>query len=440
MVNMGDTLSAQVAVLGSLLIEPNLTGEVLDKVQGSDFLSGKCKQVFYAIRDLFTAGETVDPVTVRGKLGGPTDGDWGRYLMELMEVTPTAANVWEYVKLMREQARIAALNELGGLLQICADSDTCRDYIGRMNGLLSQRSGVRFVNMEQGLTDFYERHRAEHTYLSWGLDKLDDKLYVESGDYVVLGGYSSAGKTALALMFAWHMASHGKKVGFFSLETNNRKLHDRLISSVAKMDFGKIKRSDLTDEDYEALALMSKRLIAPTLELVDAACMSVTDIQAFSLSRGYEIVFIDYLQIIKSSGQNTTEAVSKISIGLHQFSQGSGVTVVALSQLSRPEKTNEKAKVPNMHSLRESGQIEQDADVVMLLYKEEPDLPNSRRVLKIGKNKEGELGQIFLAFDGPTQTFRESMQDAPAPATKRGPEYRQVAFRELPGNDPDLPF
>lgn len=199
------------------------------------------------------------------------------------------------------------------------------------------------------------------------------------------------------------------------------------------MNLAKIKRSELDESDYQALSIASKRLIKPELELIEAAGMTVADIQAFSLSRRYDAIFIDYLQLIPSpQGRSRYDAVTDVSIRLHQMSQTTGIAVFPLSQLSRPDKDRDGRKAPNMASLRESGQIEQDADVIMLLYKEDPDRPDSRRVLKIAKNKEGEVGQIYLTFDGNTQTFRESVYDAPAPKPRSEPEYMQVKLGDPP--------
>ena len=431
---------AQMAVLGSMLLESKLVGEVLAKVAPSDFTTHKCRMVFLAIRSVFTSGEPVDPVSVLHKLGGQEGGEWAQYLIEVMDITPTAANVWEYVKILREQARLYYLNELGGLLQVTNDMDKAREYISKINALLSDRPGVRIVNMEQAMMEFIERQNTRHEYLTWPFEKLNDKLFVEGGDLVVLGGYASAGKTAAALMVAWWWATRGKKVGFFSLETGDKKLHDRLMAHTMKLDFGEIKRGELKEADFEALAVASPRLIKAGLEYIDASGMSVADIQAIALSRRYDAIFVDYLQLVAGDSSHRYESVTGVSIGLHRMAQSNGITVVALSQLSRPEKSGQAGKAPGMSSLRDSGQIEQDADVLMLLYKEE-DTPNARRVLKIAKNKEGEVGMDYLAFDGRHQTFRESVVDAPAPRSRREPEYKQVEFRELPqGQDDDDPF
>ena len=435
-----DMEAAQQAVLGALLLSPELTGEVVAQVRDRDFVTATHRLTYQAIRALFAEGREPDPVAVLHRLGQTEQQPWQEYLVGLMERTPTAANIWEYVALLKEQARLYHLRQLGERLAQAPSAEEAEKCLADGNALMVDKPGLRYVTMERALLDFYDRHKTRHEYLTWGLDKLNHRLFVDRGDMVVLGGYASSGKTLLAIQFAWHWAKLGRKVGFFSLETGEGKLEDRLISYSMGLDFGKIKRSELTEEDYKALALASQRLIRPKLEWVPAGGMTVEDIRSAALSRGYDAIFVDYLQLIQGDRRRSrAEEVAGISIGLHQLSQTTGVTVVALSQLSRPEKGGEGVKAPTLASLRESGQIEQDADVVMLLYKEE-DTPHSRRVLHIAKNKEGETGKLYLAFDGARQKLSESVADAPAPQKRREPAYRQMRFTELTQPDPDDPF
>ena len=189
------------------------------------------------------------------------------------------------------------------------------------------------------------------------------------------------------------------------------------------------------------VAVLGSLLIQP--ELVEASGMSAQDIQADSLAHRYEIVYIDYLQLIEPETRrvNRTEQVSAISRDLQKLAHGTGRLVVALSQLSRAEHTGKNEQVePTMSDLRESGQIEQDADAIMLLYLEEPNRPeSSRRVLKIAKNKEGTRGRIFLVFDGQFQRFRESAIEEPAPGARRKAYKRpkdQMDFFDLDGPTP----
>ncbi|WP_275533061.1 replicative DNA helicase [Flavonifractor sp. An9] len=431
--------AAQQAVLGAMLIKPSIVGEILAEVRDEDFVSPTHRMTFQVIRTLFSEGKKPDPIVVLHRLGASDQQPWREYIIDLMDRTPTAANVWEYVPILKEQAKLYHLRLLGERLAQAGSLDDAAKCMADGNAMMVDKPGLRYVTMEQALLDFYDRHKTRKEYLTWGLDKLNDRLFVDRGDMVVLGGYASAGKTLLAIQFAWHWAKLGRKVGFYSLETGAGKLEDRLIAHNMRLDFGKIKRSELIEDDYKALAMASKRLIQPTLEWVPASGMTVDEIRSSALSRGYDAIFIDYLQLIQGDKRRSrAEEVAGISIGLHQLSQSTGITVVALSQLSRPEKGGDGVKAPTLASLRESGQIEQDADVAMLLYKEE-DTPHSRRILHIAKNKEGETGKIYLAFDGAHQRLYESVVDAPAPRKRREPEYKQVQFTEIM-EDPDDPF
>lgn len=442
-----DKLAAQVAVLGSLLIDPRLTGEALERVRAEDFTTPKCRMVYQAIRALFTEGKPTDPVTVRGKLGGQPGDGWDQYLLELVEVTPTAANIWEYADLMREQARMTKMAELAGLLQVSPDMEEARGYISQLNDLLVDRRGIQRMDMSQLLLTFTDRHSGQPVeYMTWGLPKVDAGTYVEMGDMVVLGGYPSAGKTALAVSMAYHQAeSH--RVGFYSLETNRYKLADRLVANLAGIEMPAIKDNQITSEQWQRVANQSDRIRARQLELIEASGMTVQDIQADALARRYEIVYVDYLQLVEPESRrvNRTEQVSGVSRGLQQLAHQRGMLVVALSQLTRAEHTGKNEQVePTMSDLRESGQIEQDADAIMLLYLEEPNRPEeSRRILKIAKNKEGTRGRIFLVFDGQFQRFRESAMEVPAPMPKRQsykrPPKDQLDFFELSDSEP-VPF
>ena len=447
MVEQNAQLSPQVAVLGSLLIDPSLVGQALERVRHDDFLTPKCRMVFQAIRSLYTEGKPTDPVTILGKLGGKDGDNWAEYLMECMDLTPTAANVWEYAALMREQARLARVAQLGGLLQVAQDMDKARGYIAQLNELLVERRGVRRMDMTQMLLAFTERHSGEPVeYMTWGLPKIATGTYAEMGDMVVLGGYPSAGKTALAVSMAYHQAKD-RRVGFYSLETNQYKLADRLMANLAGIEMPAIKRNEITGEEWQRVADQSDRIRARKLELIEASGMSAQDIQADALAHRYEIVYIDYLQLIEPETRkvNRTEQVSAISRDLQKLAHGTGRLVVALSQLSRPDKVAEdKVVEPTMSDLRESGQIEQDADVIMLLYLEEPSRPDeSRRILKIAKNKEGTRGRVYLVFDGQFQRFRESAIEEPAPGARRKAYKRpkdQMDFFELPFPDEPAPF
>ena len=425
--------TAQRSVIGSLLLDaPHVAGMVMHGTRAEDY-TGECRTIFEACRELFQAGRPIDPTTVRAKVGGA----YTQFLLQLMEETPTAANVEEYIKITVEEAKLAGIRALGLPLASVATLEEAQKLDAQLSHILAGRPGVQVVNMEQGLLDFYDRQRKPANLVPWGLPKVDGALRCEYGDFVVLGGYPSAGKTALSLQLAWEQA-RDKRVGYFSLETRPDKIFDRTVTAVCGVDFGRIKAHALQEADWREIEFRANSMVERKLELIKAGGLTVMDIQALALAGRYDILYIDYLQLIEPEDRRRSdfEKVTQISKDLHTMAQTTGITVCALSQLSRPQKGGEQEKAPGLHSLRQSGQIEQDADGVLLLYKEEPQNPKSRRCLKIAKNKDGEAGGIvYLVFDGAHQRFRESVLDVPAKAKRREPEYKQAALYDLPGSE-----
>lgn len=412
-------LDAQYSVLGSVLISPEVVPQVLQETRETDF-EGACRTVYKVIRDLFLAGQPVDPVAVAGKLGQ----DYRQFLVQLMEITPTAANVGYYLKLTREQSRAAQLRELGKQMAAETDLDKLQSLMAQANGATMDRPSVRVYTMGELLQRFYQRQTTKAEYLSWPIQELDYWLYAEPGDFIVFGGRPSSGKTAWTLQCARHWAKR-YKVGFFSLETNEDKITDRFVSSAAQISMRDIKRRTIGAADSEHLCQIAGSLAETAVEIIPAAGMTVADIRAVTMMHGYQLIIVDYLQLIIGRGGSRTEEVTGISIGLHTMAQSLGVTVVALSQLSRPE-DKKGSRAPDMDSLRESGQIEQDADIVMMLNEAKD---STDRELWVRKNKEGTCFQARLAFDGDHQTFSKALnQEAQAELDK----FKHARKKPLP--------
>lgn len=429
-------LDAQRGAIGSLLIDaPAVAGIIFHKTREEDY-TGVWRNVYQVCRKLYLEGKPIDAMTVRHQMGQ----EYAQFLFELTQVTPTAANAEVYAELTVERAKIAKLNALG---LWCVNFDEARELQNKINRIMGDRPSVRVVTAEEGLKDFYDRQSKPAKLIPWGLPKLDNAFRTELGDFIVLGGYPSAGKTAFSLQLAWEQAKD-HRVGYFSLETKPEKIIDRTVAAVCGVDFGRIKGHSMTEEDWNDCALKSTAFVNRKLEIIQAGGLSVVDIQSLALSGRYEIIYIDYLQLIapEDRRRSDVEQVTQISKDLHTMAQTTGITVCALSQLSRPQKSGEQEKSPGLHSLRQSGQIEQDADGVILLYKDEPKNPKSLRVLKIAKNKEGEAGGIsYLVFDGAHQRFKESLtQISKPPKPKTEPEYKQTSFEELADPDIELPF
>lgn len=394
-------LNAQYSVLGSALIDQQVVPKVLHETRESDYF-GTCQTVYKALRKLFNAGSPIDPVSVKAQLGD----SYMEFILQLMEITPTAANIDMYITLCKEQARTNQLRDIARQMTEEEDGDKLRSLLEQASGMMVQRSSLKITTMADALQSFMERHTRQTNYLTWPVGELNDRLYAEPGDFIIIGGYPSTGKSAWALQCAWHWARN-YKVGFFSLETSSEKLFDRQMAAVARLSMDSIKRNTIDQKEWERVCAMSTEITARNLELIPAAGMTPADVRAVTMMRGYQIIFVDYLQLLQGSGENRTTQVTQISIALHTLAQSMGVTVVALSQLARQGK-QDKNTPPDMSALRESGQIEQDADLIMMLSLQDKDNPAGPRELRIRKNKEGTCPNILLDFDGKHQTFSKA--------------------------------
>lgn len=344
---MADYLLAQSSVLGSMLISPQIVGDVMTNLQPEDFTEPMGQEVFLAIRALHLAGEKIDPVCVLNQMGGPDPGR-RKYLLALMRETPTAQNYREYMDIVREQSRLREIQRAGlALAGTDITLETAREPVSRLYELMMDRRGMECVDMEQGMLDFYAELERTPRYLPWGLDFLDEGLTAEGGDFVVLGGYPSDGKTALALSMAYAQAET-LRVGFFSLETKTSKLFSRICSMVAQVSSQRIKRRELTEEDYFQLERKVDEVKKRRLSLIRASSMTVEDIRAYTLAHRFDVIYVDYLTLIRAPGKTEFDQATYISKALHQMAQDLNITVVALSQLSRPE--GGKPKPPTLAS------------------------------------------------------------------------------------------
>ena len=435
-------------VIGTLILEPEHMGKTLEVLSLEDFDHKGARALFQALGALFLADKPIDPLTVLAEAGDDCED-----LMGLILDKPYyTLQLDYYCQLIRKESKLRFIRQLGGTLSLADSEDVAANIVDRLNGAFATRRELEVVDLQAGAVDFMESMSLQEKpkYMTWGFQEMDEKLFAEPGDFVVIGGYPSAGKTLLSLQIALHMAKT-YRVGYFSLETSPRKLMDRIMAAQAKIPLGKIKRRDLDAQDWDSVRDVTSQLAKRSLDLVRASGMTVADIRAQVLQKRYQVIFVDYLQLVQAKGTGRYEQVTAISMGLHTLAQDLGVAVIALAQLSRPEKGSGPMKPPNMTSFRESGQIEQDADIAILLYPEDPNDNGSQRVLKVSKNKEGGKFALDLAFDGQTQRLTpiqkphhsevgDQMRNA---GRKAKVQYRQAAldgFEEVNGPDGNLPF
>lgn len=402
-------LDAENGVLGSLLIDERILQEAFSVVDAGDFLNPTNRLIFQTARKLFQAGEPVDAMTVRDQIGG----QYSNYLVQLMEITPTSANWREYAEAMHRQASLYRIKELAFKLEQAVTLEDCRPLCADLGQLLAGGQRVDAWTMREMLDDFFTAQEPDSPapqYITSGIRELDEGSFTELGDVVMIGGYPSDGKTALALSMAYHMAKT-HKVGLFSLETSKQKVRDRMVSHVAQISAQAIKRRALTEADWKLLAEKSADMVKRDLTVLRGAGTTVSEIQAISQAYGFQIIFIDYVQLVVPEldrRANRQEQMASVSIALHTFAQATGTLVVELAQLTRPERAG-SWREPDMHDLKETGQFEQDADMIYLLFRPDPKdktlSQDDHRMLKIAKNKEFRRGTWPLYFDGDKQTF-----------------------------------
>ena len=386
---------AQQSVLGSCLIDSRAIGAVLFELSEDDFQDVN-RTIFTIIREKYTTGKPVDPVSVLDELGGSQE--YRKYIVDLMDITPTAANVKTYAAICREKSKVSRFRELGEQLAAVESAKDAAEILRGINHVGVGR-GMESWTMGQALKNFFERYHKKVLYLPWFLEQLNGQLSMEFGDFCLLGGRSSSGKSAVALEAAVYWAVKcGYRVGFYSCETSREKLTNRILAACARLPLDAIKRSRLDERQLETLCDISARINDAPIDLISAAGKTAAEIQAYALERRHQIVVVDYLQIVADKGKDEYSQVSSISKALHTMCQSLKIFCLALCQLNRT-----KGARPSLEDLRSSGQLEQDADSVLFLHRQEG--KENERELIIAKNKEGECRSTRLQFDGPIQHF-----------------------------------
>ena len=447
-----DYRNLQASVLGDLLISPELMGEAVLALREDDFNIPVCRMCWTAMVRMFREGQTVDIVLLCQSLSGVEGVQ--KFLAECMEITPTAANFQAHVKTLKEQAMLARLRDLGSQLAGCDDLGQALDLVAKGNDISIHRQARERRSMEQMLQSFAARHSANVTpeFLPWPIKPLNQGVKVTGGKFVVIGGYPSDGKTAFAIQSAMVQAGARQKTAFYSFETDANTVEDRALACMAGISMESIQSNTLSDSDWTAWAKSGEAYATP-FDVIAASGMTVDDIRADALAHRYSVIYIDYLQLITPGRRNSIfsrfDEVSEISRSLQQLAKTTGITVVALSQMTRPA-ADKKGNVPppTMHNLRESGQIEQDADVIMLIYRLDHKDIRAPRYLDVAKNKEGRTGHWCVNFDGQYQRFTmDSRQDPPPamPPAHRRPRptpvlSRQEDYQILEGQDALFPF
>ena len=428
------SVEAEQAVLGSMLIDPRCVPEVIDKLRVDDFYLRQNREIYETIYSMFNYSLTIDPVTVleNMKKSGYYDENQRRgYILQLLDTTPTAANVLEYVEIIRDKTLLRRVAETAGeltaLVQEGTDSgqDVLEAAEQRIYAIRQGRAARGLTPISSVLIEVYDRlselaaSDSAIPGLSTGLKDLDRAISgLNKSDLILLAARPGMGKTSMALNILLDAGKKsGKAVAFFSLEMSREQLAMRLISGECFVDNKKLVTGKLTEQDWENVAMAADSLNRASILIDDDSSVTVADILAKCRRvDNLGLVVIDYLQLMQSAGgktragDNRQQIVSDITRSLKLLAKELNVPVLCLSQHSRAnESRNDKR--PMLSDLRESGAIEQDADIVLFLYRDgyynkDSENPNLAECI-IAKNRHGETGTVELQWMPEFTTFSD---------------------------------
>lgn len=422
-------LEAEQAVIGSMLIDPSCIPDIIDLLRPEDFYAEENRRIFETIYSMFTDSQRIDAVTVLNelKINGSYDDAGGReYIGQLMDLTPTAAGVTEYAHIIRDKSMLREIASAGSDIQAMAFEGA--GAAGDIAEAAEQKIyAVRHGREVQGLApiksiimDVYDRldelaqSDSKLPGLPTGFHDLDRRLTgLNKSDLILIAARPGMGKTAFALNVALNAAKESKKdVVLFQLEMSKDQLASRLLSQEAHVDSQKLKTGDLEPDDWTNIARAANALAKTHIYVDDNPAITVAEIKAKCrrLGDNLGLICIDYLQLMQS-GKRTDSRVNEIgeiSRAMKIMAKELNVPVICLSQLSRAVEKRED-KRPMLSDLRESGAIEQDADIVLFIYRDDyyndqSEDKNNAEII-IAKNRHGSTGSIMLQWRGEFTTF-----------------------------------
>ena len=396
------TMDVQTVFIGGLtLCKRDVATEVMVEVDDSDFETKELQEAFNAIKGYWELRGYVDVVDLR-----ETHKNVADLIVECSKaceaecVVLSRERMGEWAKRIKENAALRRFQSLAvesaSALTTYEDLSEIYQQMGEAMSLKAEEEDA--WTYEDVLNDYVLHMDEKPVYIKTGLERLDEALHISPGDFIIIGGRPSAGKTALSLQIAASMAKQDYAVYYFSLETSKRKLGARLMANqiYCPLDTVKNKAVSLNEIDGQA-----KNMKMP-LYIRSAAGKNVAWMKAQALRKKAQVIFVDYLQLIHETGaKDRYAAITAISIALHELAQTTGIVVVALAQLNR--NPSKPGATPTNSDLRESGQIEQDADAIILLSGDNPD----KYLFRLSKNKEGGIGDLPITFNKQIQRFQE---------------------------------
>ncbi len=428
------SLDAEMALLGSIMLRPEVINEVMDFINQQSFYSEKHRIIFKNMMELFSKSNPIDLLSLSSLLRdkGTLDQIGGAsYLTELVNMVPSAANVKHYAEIVQKKSIMRNLincseeitslgyDEAGDLAEILDSAEK------RLFEVTNFSSAHRFIQLNETLAEAWDRidrlHKSKDAMrgVPTGFKELDDKLSgFQRSDLIILAARPSMGKTSLALDMARQSAiNHGTPVGIFSLEMSSQQLVDRMLAAESRVDSWKLRTGkQIVENDFDAMRSAIDRLSTAPIFIDDQPANNILKMRSVARrlksEKGLGMIVVDYLQLMQptqsKNNDNVVQQVTEISRSLKQLARELEVPVLALSQLSRA--VEQRGGRPRLSDLRDSGSIEQDADVVMFIHredkilKEESTKPNIAEIM-IEKHRNGATGSVELYFDANKTTF-----------------------------------
>jgi len=428
-------IEAEQAVLGAIILDNEALPKSLEILEQDDFYRESHRRLYRAILDLFEKNEPVDIVTVADYLrkNGDLETVGGvSYLSTLADSIPTSANIRYHARIVREKALLrnlirTATNITARVYEDSSDADEIVDNAERMIfEIAEQRTKTSFASMKDVIKDTFKM--IEHLYdkkeaitgVASGFKDLDELTSgFQPSDLIIIGGRPGMGKTAFALNIAQHTAMHMKEpVAIFSLEMSKEQLVMRMLCSESMVDSARVRKGFIGKEDWPKLTSAAGRLADAPIFIDDSSALTVLEIRAKARRLkmehgGIGLVVVDYLQLMRSRGnfERREQEISEISRSLKALAKELRVPVIALSQLNRSVESRHE-KIPTLADLRESGAIEQDADVIIFLYRDEvynKNSPNNRGTadIHVAKQRNGPIGTVKLSFEASCTKFHD---------------------------------
>lgn len=425
-------LEAEQSVVGSLLLDRDAIIRVAAMLKADDFYHGANGIIYEAILDLYNRREPTDLITLTDELSrkGRLDAAGGiAYLTSLLSSVPTAVHVEYYGKIVERTATLRRLIEAGArIVSVGYREDlTVEDALDTAEKAILDVSQRRTTRDFEKIADVIERFFDQLEFLQQNrgsivgvptdysdLDRLTGGL--QKSDLIIIGARPSVGKTAFALGMAYGAAvQHGRTVGIFSLEMSAEQLVQRLLSMETGVDSHRLRLGMLNDDDWQRVGRAFGRLAEAPIFIDDSAGMSISEVRSkarrLQAEHGLDLVIIDYLQLMSGRrSENRVQEISEISRGLKGLARELNVPVVALSQLSRGVEARADHR-PMLSDLRESGSIEQDADIVMFIYREEVyDQSTEKKGIAeiiVAKHRNGPVGSVNLRFFDKTARYAD---------------------------------